>query len=69
VARNPPNSSPQRRPDPLVSLSLDDLMTPGVMVEVDPDVAGELGAFEETALSEDDAWDANADREESDDGD
>jgi hypothetical protein len=44
-------------------------MTPGVMVEVDPDVAGELGAFEETALSEDDAWDANVDREESDDGD
>jgi hypothetical protein len=38
-------------------------MTPGVMVEVDPDAAEALGAFEETGLSEEDAWEAAIDRE------
>jgi hypothetical protein len=33
------------------------------MVEVDPEEAEAIGAFEETALSEADAWDANADLE------
>jgi hypothetical protein len=31
------------------------------MVEVDPDEAEALGAFEEIALSEADAWESNAD--------
>ena len=34
---------------------------PGVVVELDAREAEELGAFEETALTEADAWDANAD--------
>ncbi len=50
-------------PPPLVSEDLDDLMRPGVVVIVDPAAADRLGAFEESALSEADAWDANADVE------
>lgn len=46
---------------PVLSSNLDDLLIPGVMVEVDADVADEYGAFEELALSETDAWDANGD--------
>ena len=46
---------------PIISSSLDDLLTPGVMVEVDPDVADAYGAFEESALGEADAWDSNED--------
>jgi len=48
-------------PTPLVSSSLEDLLIPGVMVEVDPDVADDLGAFEEHALSEAEAWESNGD--------
>jgi hypothetical protein len=51
-------NSPQT---PVLSSNLDDLLIPGVMVEVDADVADEYGAFEELALSEADAWDANGD--------
>lgn len=36
-------------------------MTPGVQIELSPDAATALGAFEETALSEADAWEANSD--------
>jgi hypothetical protein len=43
-------------------------MTPGVMVEVDPDAAEALGAFEETGLSEEDAWETTIDREDLDSG-
>lgn len=46
---------------PILSRNLDDALTPGVVVEVDPQEAEALGAFEETALSEADAWEANAD--------
>lgn len=46
---------------PIISENLDDLLTPGVIVEVDPDVAEDLGAFLETALSEEDAWESNID--------
>jgi hypothetical protein len=46
-----------------VSGSIADLTTPGVVVEVDAGEAESLGAFEETALSEADAWDANCDLE------
>jgi hypothetical protein len=38
-----------------------DMMLPGIVVEMDADEAESLGAFEETALSEADAWDANTD--------
>jgi type IV secretion system protein VirB1 len=56
-------ASPPRRSttDPLVSQTLDDALVPGVMVELDAAAAEAAGAFEETALSEADAWDANAD--------
>jgi len=47
----------------VLSNDLADLMVPGVVVEVDAAEAESLGAFEETALSETDAWDANTDLE------
>ena len=46
---------------PLVSRDLADLGVPGVWVEVDPETAEEMGAFEETAVDA-------ADVEEADDG-
>jgi len=49
------------RTDPVVSESLDDLLVPGVIVEVDPDEADRLGAFEEDALDDDAAWESNVD--------
>ncbi len=45
----------------LLSDDIRDLTTPGVVVELDAGEAESLGAFEETALSEADAWQANAD--------
>jgi hypothetical protein len=47
----------------MLSDDLADLMVPGVVVEVDAGEAESLGAFDETALTEADAWDANADLE------
>jgi type IV secretion system protein VirB1 len=52
---------PSHSIDPIVTNRLDDLLTPGVRVELTPEEAEALGAFEETALSEADAWEANAD--------
>jgi hypothetical protein len=49
--------------DALLSDDIADLMVPGVVVEVDAADAESLGAFEETALTEAEAWDANADLE------
>lgn len=46
---------------PLVSRDLADLTVAGAVVELDPEDAAAFGAFEESALSEADAWDANAD--------
>ena len=46
---------------PFISRDLADFGLPGVWVEVDPDEAEQMGAFEETALSA-------ADVEEADDG-
>ena len=43
----------------VVSVSFADLLVPGVVVEMDAGEADDLGAFEETALSETEAWDAN----------
>ena len=36
---------------PIVSCDLADLGAPATWIEVDPDVAEEMGAFEETAVS------------------
>jgi hypothetical protein len=61
-------------PDPaaraVLSNRLADLLVPGVVVELDAGAAEALGAFEETALTEAEAWDANADlgRDEAGDG-
>jgi hypothetical protein len=53
----------KRATDPIISLDYRNLDIPGVQVEVDPDEAESLGAFEEIALSEADAWEANTDME------
>lgn len=45
----------------IVSRSPDDLLIPGVVVELDASAADDLGAFEENALTEAEAWEANAD--------
>jgi len=50
-------------PDAVLSDSIADLLVPGVVVELDAAEADALGAFEETALTETDAWEANADLE------
>lgn len=63
------NSDRRRRMLPALSMpsegvlssSYEDLLTPGVIVELDQAEAEALGAFEEVALSETDAWEANAD--------
>lgn len=47
--------------DAVLSDRLADLMVPGVLVEMDASEAESLGAFQETALTEAEAWDANAD--------
>ena len=57
----------KRLPEPadgaLLSDDIADLLVPGVVVEVDAAEAESLGAFEETALTEAEAWDSNADLE------
>lgn len=57
----------RKLPDPaegaLLSDDIADLLVPGVVVEIDAAEAESLGAFEETALTEAEAWDANADLE------
>ena len=57
----------KRLPEPaagaLLSDDMADLLVPGVVVEVDAAEAESLGAFEETALTEAEAWEANADLE------
>ncbi len=51
--------TPAEAPEFLVSYDIDDLALQGVAVEVDAQTADELGAFEETALSEEAAAEAN----------
>jgi|GEM_PF-6519675 len=58
------SQSSQIQQFPVYSQNLDDLDTPGVIVEVDPLMAEELGAFRETALSEEDAWLSNIEGDE-----
>lgn len=57
-----------QRVDPVVSKSQDDAQTPGVQVEHTADQAEENGAFKETAMSEADAWESNADVAADDEG-
>lgn len=49
------------RNPPVLSRNLDDLAFPGVMVELDPDVADWEGFSIEDAVSFEDAYEANAD--------
>jgi hypothetical protein len=46
---------------PVVSGSFTDFLIPGVVVELTPEEAEALGAFEETALDEAAAWESNDD--------
>ena len=48
---------------PIISRDLADLMRPGFVVEIDPVDVDQLGLVEETALDEADAWESNADVE------
>lgn len=52
--------TPPKHP-PIITTDLSQLETPGVVVEVDPEMAADLGAFEDAAVTEEDAWEANAD--------
>lgn len=49
--------------DALLSDSFADFGVPGVIVVLDADEAEQLGLFEETALTEADAWESNFDLE------
>lgn len=49
--------------DAVLSEDFADVTTPGVLVVLDADEAEQLGAFEETALTEAEAWEANLDLE------
>ena len=52
---------PDPTASPVISITVDDLLVPGVVVELEAGEAEDLGAFEETALTAADAWEANAD--------
>jgi type IV secretion system protein VirB1 len=52
---------PAEPPRFVISHDVNDLLIPGVAVEVDAELAEQLGAFEETALSEAEAAEANRD--------
>ena len=56
MAHEPRNSA-----DFVISHDLEDLLTPGVAVEVDAEEAESSGAFEELALSEEAAAEGNLD--------
>lgn len=49
--------------NPIISQSMTDFGTPGVMIELDPIEAEAWGAFEETAITEQDAIDSEIDAE------
>lgn len=58
----------QQQPhSPVFSPAIEDAMTPGVIVDVDPDDAEAMGAFQDDALTEREAWESNRDAE-ADDG-
>lgn len=54
-----PKMAAERRP--LLTEDEADLTVAGAQVVYDPEAAAEAGAFEEDALSEADAWEANGD--------
>lgn len=54
------------RIEPIVSQSVQDSNTPGVQIEHTAQQADENGAFHETALSEHEAWESNADLDDPD---
>jgi hypothetical protein len=59
---SPSNEAPHDPPArAIISHAFADLLVPGVVVELDAREAEDLGAFEETALTEAEAWEANAD--------
>lgn len=49
--------------NPIISQSMTDFGTPGVIIELDPEEAEAWGAFEETAITEQDAIDSELDTE------
>ncbi len=49
--------------NPIISQSMADFGLPGVIIELDPDEAEAWGAFEETAITEQDAIDSEIDIE------
>jgi hypothetical protein len=61
---DPNNRSTQS--DPQLSLDLGDFMALGIVLEMSPTDAEAFGAFEESALDEAAAWDANLDVDEAD---
>ncbi|MCF3948273.1 hypothetical protein [Acidiphilium iwatense] len=52
---------PKPQVHPIISQDIGDLMKPGVQVEIDKADIARLGLCDETAVSEDDAWDSNGD--------
>lgn len=55
-------------PRTILSTDTADIMKPGHVVEVDHETADAFGAFEETAISEEDADESTIDLPEADDG-
>lgn len=57
--------TPPGRPmaDAMLSDNFADFGTPGIVIVLDAGEAEQLGAFEETALTEADAWESNLDLE------
>ncbi len=55
------SQSSKPEPEPLLSSTLEDFAVPGVVIVVPPAEAERLGAFDEAALSEADAWASNLD--------
>ena len=49
------------RMNAVISQNVGDMLIPGVIVEVDPDMADRMGAFEDDALDDDAAWESNID--------
>ncbi len=48
---------------PIISQSMADFGIPGVVIELDPDEAEAWGAFEETAITEQDAMESEIEME------
>lgn len=55
------NDIDQVKYEPIVTTDLQESNTAGVVVEVEPEKADYLGAFEESALTTNEAWESNVD--------